>query len=164
MVMAEIINWLRETKKYAVFGSIASKHSQGIIHIRFFSTQREAEQGVFDYFRYFETVHRKNVEKNRNVFHEPTGWPESLDLDASMTLEQIINHDYFAQEHGELEKSDFYLSDIFLDDPTERKKQFQLLGSICHDICLTEDPKEKTTEHWTWAGEDYERAFLVRLL
>jgi hypothetical protein len=52
MVMAKIINWLRETKNYAVFGSVAGN----IVHFKHFSTQREAEQGVFDYFSHFETV------------------------------------------------------------------------------------------------------------
>ncbi len=156
MLMAKIINWLRETKNYAVFGSVAGN----IVHFKHFSTQREAEQGVFDYFSHFETV-RIAIGDNLT---DPTGWPVSLDLDASMTLEKIVDYDYFAQEHGELDNSDFYNSDFFLDDPTDRKKQFHLLGSISHDISLTEDPKEKTTEHWTWKGRDYERAFLVRLL
>ena len=158
--MSEIINWLRETKKYAVFGGV---YGNGIGYIKFFSSQGEGEQGVFDYFSMHEANWRKGRERaiaKGRPADEHTGWPRSLDLDASMTLKQIVNEDYFASE----KEDEFYDTDILWDDPADRRKHFDLLGFVYRDVTSTEDPKATTVDDWTWKGEDYEWAALVRLL
>ena len=158
--MSEIINWLRGTGRYAVFGGV---HKGDIKYIKFFPTQEEGEQGVFDYFSMHEANWRKGIEMAiaaGRPADNHTGWPRSLDLDASMTLEQIVNEDYFAS----MDEDEFYDTDFLYNDPADVRKHFYLLGYVYRDVTSTEDPKATTVDDWTWDGEDYEWAILVRLL